>query len=68
MKQQTAVQHEVKPMNYKQLQAAYGMTYKTLKAWLEPFMDEIGELRGKAFTLRQMRIIYDKLGEPKSDL
>lgn len=65
MKQQTHVQ-EMKPLNYKQLAAIYEVTHKTLKSWLEPFMEEIGEMRGKSFTLKQMRLIYDKLGEPKN--
>lgn len=65
MKQQGTVQEEIKPLNYKQLAAVYEVTHKTLKSWLEPFMGEIGEMRGKTFTLKQMRIIYDKLGEPK---
>lgn len=65
MKQQTLVQHEIKPLNYKQLAAIYDVTYRTLKSWLEPFMEDIGEIRGKTFTLKQVRIIYDKLGEPK---
>jgi DNA-directed RNA polymerase specialized sigma24 family protein len=67
MKQQTTMQHEIKPLNYKQLAAIYDVTHRTLKSWLEPFMEEIGELRGRTFTLKQVRIIYDKLGDPKKD-
>ena len=63
MNQQTTVQ--TKPMNYKGLAALYEVSHKTLKSWLEPFMGEIGEMRGKTFTMKQVRIIYDKLGEPK---
>lgn len=64
MRQQTDVRIEIKPLNYKQLAAVYEVTHKTLKKWLEPFSTEIGEVRGKVFTLKQIRIIYDKLGEP----
>lgn len=67
MKQPITVQNETKPLNYKQLAAIYDVTHRTLKSWLEPFMDEIGEIRGKTFTLKQIRIIYDKLGEPKGN-
>lgn len=66
MKPQNNVQPEMKPLNYKQLAAIYDVTHKTLKCWLEPFMEEIGEMRGKTFTLKQVRIIYDRLGEPKN--
>lgn len=65
MKQHSTVQQEIKPLNYKQLAAVYEITHKTLKSWLEPFMEEVGEMRGKTFNLKQMRTIYDKLGEPK---
>jgi hypothetical protein len=66
MKQQIQLPPEVKPLNYKQLAATYEVTHKTLKGWLEPFMEEIGAMRGRTFTPRQVRMIYDKLGEPKS--
>lgn len=60
------VKQEIKPLNYKQLAAIYEVTHKTLKCWLDPFMEEIGEMRGKTFNLKQVRMIYEKLGEPKS--
>jgi len=66
MKQQNTVQQDTRPLNYKQLAAIYEVSHKTLKSWLEPFMEEIGEMRGKTFTLRQVRIIFERLGEPKS--
>jgi hypothetical protein len=64
MRPLTEVQSEIKPLNYKQLAAVYEVTHKTLKKWLEPFTAEIGEMRGKVFTIKQIRLIYDKLGEP----
>ena len=66
MKQQGTIQHELKPLNYKQLAAVYEVTHKTLKSWLKPFLGEIVEIRGKTFTIKQVRTIYEKLGEPKS--
>lgn len=66
MKQQNPVQQEVRPQNLKQLAATYEVTPRTLKGWLEPFLKEIGEMTGRTFTPKQVRIIYDKLGEPKS--
>lgn len=64
MRPLTTVPNEIKPLNYKQLAAKYDVTHKTLKSWLTPFSDEIGEMRGKTFTLKQVRIIYEKLGDP----
>lgn len=55
---------EMKPANYKQLAALYNVSHKTLKSWLEPFAQEIGEMRGRFFTLKQVQIIFEKLGDP----
>ena len=66
MKQENTMQLGTKPLNYKQLAAAYDVTHKTLKSWLEPFMTEVGKMRGRTFTLRQVQTIVDKLGTPKS--
>lgn len=66
MKQQTNVQQEVRPLNLKQLAAIYEVSVRTLKGWLEPFLEEIGETGVRTFTPKQVRIIFDKLGEPKS--
>ncbi|MEO6830932.1 MAG: hypothetical protein ABI378_01770 [Chitinophagaceae bacterium] len=66
MKQETTVQQEVKPTNLKQLAGIYEVSPRTMKGWLEPFVSQIGEMMGRTFTPKQMRIIYDKLGEPKS--
>lgn len=66
MKPQIPVQQEVKPQNLKQLAATYEVSPRTLKGWIEPFMNEIGEMMGRTFTPKQVRTIYDKLGEPKS--
>lgn len=65
MKPQTTVQTEIKPLNYKQLAALYEISHRTLKSWLEPFSAEIGVMRGRTFTIRQVRMIIEKLGDPK---
>ena len=66
MKQENTTQLGTRPLNYKQLAAIYEVTHKTLKSWLEPFMEEIGQMRGRSFTVRQVQTILDKLGIPKS--
>lgn len=65
MKQQTTVPNEIKPLNYKQLAATYDVSPRTIKSWLRPFIDEIGEMRGKVLTVKQILLIYDKIGKPK---
>ena len=64
MNQQNPVQTEITPLNHKQLAAEYKVTHKTLKSWLKPILKEIGEMRGKTFNVRQLRIIYENLGDP----
>lgn len=63
MKRETSTQ-ELKPVNHKQLAARYQVSHKTLKSWMEPFAEEVGEMRGRFFTLKQLQIIYEKLGDP----
>jgi len=54
----------LRPYSYKELTALYGISQRTMKTWLTPFMAEIGEKHSRYFTVRQVRIIFDKLGLP----
>ncbi len=47
-----------------QLADAYVVSLRTFTSWIEPFKDDIGEYRGKAYTPKQVKIIYDLLGRP----
>jgi hypothetical protein len=47
-----------------QLASAYNVTLKIFGSWIEPLKNEIGEYRGKTYTPKQVRIIYDYLGYP----
>lgn len=47
-----------------QLREMYGIGEKGWHAWLKPFKEKIGPLRGKQFTPAQVKIIYECLGEP----
>lgn len=47
-----------------QLADAYGVSLKTFISWIEPFKDNIGEYRGRTYTPKQVKIIYDLLGRP----
>ena len=50
--------------NYKQLAKLYGVSYDTLKRWLKPFATEIGPVEGRILNPRQVRLIFEKLGNP----
>jgi len=47
-----------------QLADAYVVSLRTFTSWIEPFKDNIGEYRGKAYTPKQVKIIYNLLGRP----
>jgi transposase len=51
--------------SYKELATLYGISHRTLKNWLEPFKTEIGEKRGRYFTVKQMEVVFKRLGYPK---
>lgn len=55
---------DIKPYSIKELAAKYGVCDKTLKKWMKPFAEAIGEKQGRYFTVAQVQIIFDKLGLP----
>jgi DNA-binding transcriptional MerR regulator len=55
----------VRPYSYGELVDLYGVSQRTLKTWLIPFMAEIGEKRGRYFTVKQIEVIFTKVGFPK---
>ena len=56
---------QLKAYSYKELATLYGISHRTLKNWLEPFTHDIGEKRGRYFTVKQMKVVFQKLGYPK---
>lgn len=65
MPQERIVKIEASPLNYKQLATLYNVSHKTLKSWLEPIEKELGPIRGQRFTIKQVQLIFDNIGEPK---
>jgi len=55
---------ELKPYSHKELSDCYGVCDKTLKKWLTPFAVQIGEKNGRYYTIAQVRVIFEKIGEP----
>lgn len=54
----------VKPYTQFQLIELYGVSRSTFIAWIEPYIKEIGELRGKCYTRKQVRYIFSKIDPP----
>ena len=54
----------VKPYSSKELAHIYGVGKKTLHKWIEPFVPEIGEKKGRYYTAAQVKIIFTRIGLP----
>ena len=57
---------KVKPYSIQELANFYTISYCTMKKWLDKFKDEVGEKMGRYYTVKQVEIIIDKLGMPKT--
>lgn len=57
----------IRPYSCKELIALYGISRKTLSRWLLPFEAEIGERQGHYYNVKQVTIIFDKLGQPSRE-
>jgi hypothetical protein len=55
---------KVKPCSLEELANIYEVDWRTLKKWLKPFESEIGDKIGRYYFVRQVEIIFDKLGYP----
>ncbi len=44
--------------------AAYGVSIRVLRKWLEPHIREIGKQKGSSLTLEQVVLIVEKIGPP----
>ena len=55
---------EVKHYSTKELARFYGVCDKTLLKWMKPFEIDIGQRQGRYYTVAQVKIIFEKLGEP----
>lgn len=56
---------KIRPMSKKELAQAYRVSRRTLYAWLKPFQGKIGPYYGRMFTIRQINVIFQCIGEPE---
>jgi hypothetical protein len=57
-------QIEIRPYTLRELASIYGVCSRTLKKWMEPFLTEIGEKKGRYFTITQVKIVFKMLSTP----
>jgi len=54
----------VKAYSISELAALYYVSTKTFKTWLKPYTKAIGPRPGRYYTTRQVRTIFESIGEP----
>lgn len=54
----------LKPSLFKELAALYGYSERVFRKQLKAINDDIGKKSGYFYTIRQILIIFDKLGPP----
>lgn len=52
----------------KELALMYGVCKRTLKKWLQPYEQEIGDHNGRFLTIVQVKIVFTKLGLPMTTI
>ncbi len=60
----TAEKNKIKASGPGELAKLYGVNIRTFKGWIKPFKNEIGERQGIIYTVKQVKIIFEKIGEP----
>ncbi|OFY83644.1 MAG: hypothetical protein A3F72_15315 [Bacteroidetes bacterium RIFCSPLOWO2_12_FULL_35_15] len=55
----------VKAYTQFQLIQLYGVSRSCFVSWIKPFEGEIGELKGKCYTPKQVKIIFSKIDPPQ---
>lgn len=56
--------NEIKPYSMKELSEIYNIGIKSMRNWLKPFKEEIGQRRGRYYNVAQIEIIFKRLGLP----
>lgn len=59
-----ATTERIKPLTKTEVAQLYNISLYRLRKWLKPHKHSIGEYVGGIFTINQIKIIFEKLGEP----
>ena len=52
----------IKPYTLTELAAYYGLSCRIMTQWLAPFKEEIGKKIGRIYNIKQVEIIFKRLG------
>lgn len=56
---------KIQPYNSKQLAAYYGVSYAVFLAWIEDIREQLGEQKGRTWTIKQVKIIINHCDKPE---
>lgn len=65
MKTDSIKEVPVKPYTKQELANLYEVSVKTLRTWFFPHEDAIGEKRGRCYTIKQVKTIFEIFGAPE---
>ena len=57
-------ENRIRAMSKTELANAYQVSLKTFAKWISPFQDKIGKYLGRAYTPKQVALIFELLGMP----
>jgi transposase len=64
MENKTEGKFILKALSQKEILAMYDISYPVFKRWIKSFEQEIGELKGNFYTVKQVQVIIHHLGIP----
>jgi hypothetical protein len=66
MKQSEKTSIEIKPYMLNELAKFYQVSDPTLRSWIKGFSDKLGKRVGRYYSAKQVEIIFQELGCPKT--
>ena len=58
------VKIKLRPYTVLDLAKMYEVSDKTMKKWIKPFENAVGEKNGYFYSIAQVKMIFEKLGAP----
>ncbi len=55
----------IKPYSHKEIVDMYEITNLIFIAWIAQHKEQLGEIVGKRYTIRQVELMFEKLGRPR---
>ena len=57
---------QLKPMTLMEIARLYGVSRKTILKWKAGFDKELGPIRGRYYTIKQVKMFFENLGIPST--